>query len=333
MATIRHYPFVSRLRADSTMYVQHLARGRVRHSGRATSFWFRPATAALAEVPLDDREQTLTVTARTNDFQVVRVQANVTYRVVDAELAIARINFGLDPRAGRWQEAPLDLVGGLLGQLTSAPVLSAFAALGLREALTCDIAELRRQVLAAVGSDERLSERGLAVIDVRIAAIRADSELERALQTRIREGVQEEADKATYSRRALAVERERAIAENELQNQIELAAREHDLVTRQGRNRREQASEEAAAAKIKADAEAERTLVRARAAAEEIELVGSAKAQSEQAKAQVYAGLNRDALLALTAQRFTGRLPQIENLTITPDLLTRAMQAFTTADR
>ena len=77
MATIRPYPFVSRLRADSTMYVEHLAGGRRRHSGRAVSFWFRPATAALAEVPLDDREQTLTVSARTHDFQLVQVQAKV----------------------------------------------------------------------------------------------------------------------------------------------------------------------------------------------------------------------------------------------------------------
>lgn len=333
MATIRQYPFVSRLRADSTMYVEHLAGGRRRHRGQAVSFWFRPATAALAEVPLDDREQTLTVSARTHDFQLVQVQANVTYRVVDTALALTRINFGIDPRTGRWQEDPLDLVGGLLVQLASAPVLAAVAGLGLREVLTCDIADLRARVLASVGADERLTERGLAVTDIRIAAIRAEAELERALQARTREGVQEEADRATYARRAHAVERERAIAENELQNRIELAAREHELVTRQGRNRREEAGEEAAAARITADSEAERALIRARAAAEEIALVGTAEAQAERERASAYDGLTRDVLLTLTAQRLTGTLPRIENLTITPDLLTRAVQALTSTDR
>ena len=65
-----------------------------------------------------------------------------------------------------------------------------------------------------------------------------EPELERALQTPTREQVQQEADRATYARRALAVEQERAIAENELQNQIELARREQQLVEQQGANAR-----------------------------------------------------------------------------------------------
>ena len=333
MASITHYPFFSRLRADSTMYVEHLAAGRARHVGRAASFWFRRSVAALAEVPLDDREQTLMVTARTRDFQIVRISANVTYRVVDPQVCLARINFGIDTRSGLWVEAPLETVGGLLVQLTSEPLLSTMAGLELREALTHDIAALRAATLRAIRADDRLPERGLEVIDVRIAAVRAESELERAMQTQTREQVQQEADRATYERRALAVERERAIAENELQNKIALATREHELVTQEGQNRRERATEEAAAARITADAEAARSLVRARAAAEEIELVGTAKAQAERERAQAYEGLNRDILLALTAQRFTGKLPAISNLTITPDLLTNAVQAFTGADR
>ncbi len=47
----------------------------------------------------------------------------------------------------------------------------------------------------------------------------------RGSQTPSRERVQQEADRATHERRALAVQRERAIAENELQNQIELRSR------------------------------------------------------------------------------------------------------------
>ena len=45
-------------------------------------------------------------------------------------------------------------------------------------------------------------------------------------------------DKATFERRALAVEREGAIAENELQNQIELARRQEQLVAQNGANAR-----------------------------------------------------------------------------------------------
>ena len=83
MADIRTYPFLSHLRADPTSWVQHQHNGTVRHVGAGQSFWFRPRTAALAEVPLDDREQTVLFHARTADFQDVTVASTVTYRVED----------------------------------------------------------------------------------------------------------------------------------------------------------------------------------------------------------------------------------------------------------
>ncbi len=53
------------------------------HASTGLSFWFRPLTAVLSEVPVDDRELPLLFHARTADFQEVTVQATVTYRVVD----------------------------------------------------------------------------------------------------------------------------------------------------------------------------------------------------------------------------------------------------------
>ena len=58
-----------------------------------------------------------------------------------------------------------------------------------------------------------------------VIALRPEPEVEKALRTPAREQIQQEADRSTYERRAVAVERERAIAENELQSQIELARR------------------------------------------------------------------------------------------------------------
>ena len=71
MAEIRSYPFRSHLRSDPTTWVQHQHNGKVRRDGAGQSFWFQPRTAALAEVPLDDREQTVLFRARTRDFQEV----------------------------------------------------------------------------------------------------------------------------------------------------------------------------------------------------------------------------------------------------------------------
>ncbi|GMA87331.1 hypothetical protein GCM10025868_25810 [Angustibacter aerolatus] len=85
----------------------------------------------------------------------------------------------------------------------------------LQAALTAGAAPVVAALTAGLTTDERLATTGIAVLGVRVVAIRADADLERALQTPAREQAQTAADKATNDRRALAVERERTIAENE----------------------------------------------------------------------------------------------------------------------
>ena len=57
------------LRANPTAKVRHLRNGKLAHDGPGEAFWFRPRTAALSEVPIDDREQPLVCHGRTLDFQ------------------------------------------------------------------------------------------------------------------------------------------------------------------------------------------------------------------------------------------------------------------------
>src|SRR5947207_368771 len=75
-------------------------------------------------------------------------------------------------------------------------------------------AAVRERIAQGLTADPRLADSGVAVVATRVIALRAEPEMERALQTPTREQVQQDADKATYERRAVAVERERAIAEN-----------------------------------------------------------------------------------------------------------------------
>ena len=106
MADITRYPFARHLRSTPTAHVVHHRRGRLAHSGTAAAFWFRPLVATLSEVPVDDRELPLLVHARTADFQDVTVQATVTFRVSDPELAATRVDFSLDAGSGRWRSSP-----------------------------------------------------------------------------------------------------------------------------------------------------------------------------------------------------------------------------------
>ncbi|HEX3427067.1 MAG TPA: cell envelope integrity protein TolA [Acidimicrobiales bacterium] len=330
MADITKFWLLHHLRANPTAHIRHLHKGRVVHDGVGQAFWFRPLNAALSEIPVDDREQPLLFYGRTVDFQDVTVQATITYRIVHAKTAATRVDFGIDPDRGVWRATPLEQVGGLLTELAQQHALDLLAQMTLPQALAEGMTGgLRERIATGLVGDPRIADTGLGIVDVRVVAVRAEADLERALQTPMRERVQQDADKATYERRALAVERERAIAENELQNQIELARREEQLVEQKGQNDRKRATEQTAAGRIHAEAKAAEQRLLADAEADATRAVGIAKADAEAARLAAYRDLEPATLLALAAKELAGSLPQIGTLNLTPDLLTPMLARLT----
>jgi regulator of protease activity HflC (stomatin/prohibitin superfamily) len=325
MAHITRRPFVSHYRGTGTGHVVHLRRGKVAHQGVGQAFWFRPLGTVLAEVPVDDRELPLVFRGRTADFQEAAVQGSVTYRFADPLKAARRLDFGLDPATGAAQGTPLDQVAGLLTELAQQHALSLLASLPLAEALAEGPTAVRARIAEGLSGDPRLAETGLEIIDTRIVAVRPEAEVERALRAPARELIQQQADRAGFERRAEAVNRERAIAENELQNRIELATREEQLVAQQGANERRRAEEAAEAAKIEALADAERVRIAAAAMAMQTREVGEAEAASAAANMRVYEGQDPRILLAIAAQSLAGAMPNIGTLNLSPDLLTSAL--------
>ncbi|MFC0005136.1 SPFH domain-containing protein [Micromonospora siamensis] len=354
MADVSRRLFLRHLRGTPTTWVRLGVGGRVRREGVGLSFWYRPLNAVLSEVPVDDRELPLLFHARTGDFADITVQATVTYRVADPARAAGRLDFSVDPRTGKARARPLDQVATLLAELAQQPALDLLARVPLAEALTT-VAPVREAVATALVDEPRLTDLGVAVVSARVVAVRPEPELERALQTPTREAVQVQADRATYARRAQAVEQERSIAENELQNKIELARREQQLVEQHGANTRRRAELDAAAelataqgkaerekvanaaaaerARVLAAAEAEKERVLAIGTAEKeralsaaradgVRVVGHAEAEAEAAKLAAYAELPPEVLRVLTVRELAGRLPQIGQLTVTPDVVT-----------
>jgi regulator of protease activity HflC (stomatin/prohibitin superfamily) len=333
MADIQRYPLVRHLRGVPTAHVRHHRRGRLVREGTGLAFWFRPLSAALSEVPVDDRELPLLFHARTSDFQDVTVQASVTFRIVEPALAATRLDFGIDPDTGRWRSTPLEQLAGLLTELAQQPALELLAATALPDALVTGVATVRDRVHAALADDPRLRDLGVAVLGVRVVALRPEPDVEKALRTPTREAVQQEADRATYERRALAVERERAIAENELTTQLELARREEELVGQRGQNARRTAEEKAAASEIETASQAARDqrLAEARAAATRV--VGEAQAAAERARLQAYRELDQPRLLALALKELAGNLPAVDTLVLSPEMLSPLLARLTGTTR
>ncbi|NUR39843.1 MAG: SPFH domain-containing protein, partial [Streptomyces sp.] len=288
-------------------------------------------------------ELAMTFHARTSDFQDVTVQATVTYRISDPALAAGRLDFSVDPDTGAWRGTPLEQLGTLLTETAQQHALDVLARTSLSAALVDGVTAVRERVAAGLAAEPRLPATGIEVVAVRVVALRPEPEVERALRTPAREQIQQEADRATYERRAVAVERERTIAENELASQIELARREEQLVEQRGTNARREAEEHAAADAVRAgaeaarsvklaEAEAARSVKLAHAEAEGARAVGEAKAQAQAAWLQVHTDVDVAVLHALTGTRLAENLPRIDSVTLSPDVLTGLLAKLSTRD-
>ncbi|MEU9271023.1 SPFH domain-containing protein [Streptomyces sp. NPDC048251] len=298
------------LRGAPTAHVRHHRSGKLAHDGPGLSFWFRSLSAALSEVPVDDRELAMTFHARTVDFQDVTVQATVTYRISDPAVAAARLDFSIDPDTGIWRSAPLEQLGTLLTETAQQHALDVLARTSLASALVDGVKSVRERVAAGLAAEPRLPATGIEIVAVRVVALRPEPEVERALRTPAREQIQQEADRATYERRAVAVERERTIAENELASQIELARREEQLVEQRGTNTRREAEENAAADKVRAEAEASRSVRLAEAEAARSVKLAEAEASKQVRLADAEA--QRSERLTLAEAARTVRLAEAE---------------------
>lgn len=170
-------------------------------------------------------------------------------------------------------------------------------------------------------TDDGLQSIGISIVTVRVSAVSPAPEMEKALQTPTREEIQQEADDATFQRRARAVEKERAIQENELKNKIELAKREAELIAQEGQNQRRTATERAEAEKIAVTAAADQRTIEAASEADALRVVDSARVEGEEARMGIYRDFPARVLTALGLRELAGKIQKIEHVNLTPDMV------------
>jgi regulator of protease activity HflC (stomatin/prohibitin superfamily) len=342
MADIKNLGPVRHLRADATSHVLAFKDARLKRSGRGLSFWFTPLSTSIAEVPVDDRELSLLFHGRSSDYQDIAAQGVLTFRVEDPERLAARVDFSVDLATGAHLRQPLERLSLVLTQLAQQHAHAYVSRTPLKVLLVEGHVALRERVEAALLVDPLVGELGLRIISVRISSVKPKPELEKALEAPTREHIQQEADEAAFGRRALAVEKERAIRENELQNQIELARREELLIAQKGQNDRRRATEDAEAARIAADAEAQRlrveadaaadaSLARGRAEGQSVREVEGARADMEARRLEALRGLSPQVLLGLAARELAGKLQHVEHLNVGTDALGPLLARLTEA--
>lgn len=332
MPTISKFGFWAHLRAEPNEHILHFANGQLTRNGPGLAYWFTKLSASMAMVPVEDCEATLLFNELTVDFQEISSQITLTYRVTDPQKVVSRVNFSISPDSGNWLEDPLGKLLSFWSQLARQPSRAYLRSVTVDEAIRHGADRIRSAVHESLKSNSEVAGMGLAIVAIQVTQITPKPDLVKALETPTREAVQQKADEAVFQRRAQAVEKERAIKENELATQIELARRHEELIKRQGSNQLLQAKTQAEAERAKIEAEVERQGITATGYARDAEVRSNADAQSRrvlgvadveiQAKiVELWKSVPADVIAGLSFKEFAGKISTINHLNITPDLV------------
>jgi regulator of protease activity HflC (stomatin/prohibitin superfamily) len=337
MAHISKFLFLRHLRAEPNQYILHYRDGRLVRSGPGLTYWFSPLSAAVAQVPVEDIEATFMLGERSSDFQEIAVQVTLTYRVANPQKASQRVNFGISLDSGAWVEQPLERLHNLWAHWSRHAVRACLIEMDVAEIVRVGADRTRDALEQALRATFEVEDMGLAMVSVQVNRAAPTAEVEKALQTPTREAIQQKADEATFQRRAMAVENERAIKENELQTEIELARRQEELIRQEGANQMLDMQQEAERQRFEVEAQVARDALATQGKADRIRVIAEAEGEAkerllvieteaEARKVEIWQAAPPAVTFGLAMQRFADKVQTINHLNLTPDLLGDMLQ-------
>ena len=335
MLGIRYY------KAEPTTFVVKTVNGKTTSKGKGLSFFYNAATTSIAAVPKNAQEAPFIFNLQTADFQAVKVQGQITFRVANAEAIAEILNFNLKKDGvGYLSEDPLKLNDRIVRSAQTI-VQNEVQKTKLRDAFVINtkIAQLIQEKLA---TDAAVNAMGIEVLNTMVGNISADPETARALEAEARELILQEADDAVYGRRKSAVEQERLIKEAELQTDLSVQQKEQEIAESRVENEREilrgKAKTDAERVQANIDRETQRqSLVALQADNRKQEADTEAYAVTakmeafkalpvENLKAMALANMNPEQLMAIAFESLAQNAGKIGELNITPDLFGNMMK-------
>jgi len=335
MFSIKYY------KADASTFVIKTVNGKIKSKGKGLSFFYNTVTSSIAALPINVQEAPFIFGLQTGDFQSVRVQGQVSFRISEAEKTADMLNFSLAQDGVSFiSEDPMKLSDRVIRNLQTT-AQSTLQNCTLREALIA-VQSLVVLLKKTITEDPSISEMGLSVLDVSISAITPTPETSKALEAVAREEILRESDDATYGRRKAAVEQERTIKEAELETEISVQQKQQEMEEQRVENERillsSQAQIEQERLQAQIDREDQRNeLVKQSAENNRIEadvesyaissrMTAFQKLPVENLKAMALANMQPDQLMAMAFESLAQNADKIGELTITPDLFGQMMK-------
>jgi len=329
-------------KADSSTFVIKTINGKARVKGKGLSFFYNAATTSISTLPVNAQEAPFIFSLQTADYQELKVQGQITYRLANPIKTAEMLNFNLKNDGVNYvSEDPMKLSDRVV-RAVQAVVQNRVQGEQLRTALSLN-QPLAQVIKAELDEGSPVGNLGVEIIEAAISAITPTPETARALEAEARESILKEADDAIYTRRKFAVEQERTIKDAELQTELSVQQKEQEIEESRIANERALLKGEIETAKEKLNGEIEaeekrKALVtiavdnkKQEASAEAFAINARMKAFSalpvESLKAMAMANMDPEQLMAQAMESLAQNAEKIGELNITPDFLGQLRKA------
>jgi hypothetical protein len=293
---------INYFKGEPNNFVIRYRNGKIKKSGEGLTFWYMKHDTSIAIVPTVSQDAPFIFNENTRDYQEISIQGTLSYRLLNPLEAAKLLDFTVDPKTRRYTSKDLDKLIQRVVNTVQANTRNGVNSLSLEDALI-KVKELSSVVLDKVQKEPDLKAAGIVVESLHFNAVKATPEMQKALEADYREGLQQRADQAIYSRRQAAVEEESKISNREMDTEVELEERRIGLVAKQADNRIKQAQAEAKATEMEAEAET----------------------KADEIRFGLYQKLTPQALVGLALKEWAQNAGTIDNLTITPDLISKVV--------
>ncbi|TFG18673.1 MAG: membrane protease subunit, stomatin/prohibitin [Promethearchaeota archaeon] len=265
---------------------------KIKKAGRGISFFYAGYKTNIVAIPSQTKDSHFIFNEVTNNYQAISLQGHYTYKIRDPKKMASLLDYSIDPISKTYKTTDPEKLELRITNVVQMATRSEIEKLDLEDALKISMT-LADTVVGKVRDVPVMDEMGIELLGVTFNSIKPTPEISKALEAEFREKLQKKADEAIYARRAAAVEQERAIKENELNNQIALEEKRKTLIELEGNN-------------LVQDAEF--------------------KSKAEELQLAPYKVLSAKQLLALAMKDMANNAGRIGNLTITSEILAQLLK-------
>jgi hypothetical protein len=167
--------------AGPSDHVIEYVRGRVVREGRGLNFLYMPQITKIVSVPLSSNDARFEFRERSSDFQRVRVEGEVVYKVTNPRRAASMLDFTVRRSAEDMRSEAAALLRRRVLAVAQDIVRDELSSMPIRQALLSGTT-LGRSARIRMSHSRQLRDMGVTVISVFVKEVRGPSEVAKAME-------------------------------------------------------------------------------------------------------------------------------------------------------